>query len=114
MYMKKLSGKRWNKTEDKETRDVVRGCEKRIYHVKNPDSEIFDEAYLILRRQEKGKRMSSREIENEAMRIVSSASGARDIPPKSRDRRQLKAFLAGALLSAVTILALSLVIWLLV
>lgn len=93
---------------------MVRGCEKRIYHVKNPDSEIFDEAYLILRRQEKGKRMSPREIENEAMRIVSSASGMKDITTKKRDSRQLKAFLAGALLSAMSILAISLVIWLLI
>jgi hypothetical protein len=108
-----LYGERWNKTEAKETRDVVRGCEKRIYHVKNPDSEIFDEAYLVLRRQDKGKRMSPRDIENEAKRILSGVTGAGYTPQKSRDRRQLKAFLAGALMSAVIILTLSLVIWLL-
>ena len=111
--MEELSWERWNKTEDKETRDVVRGCEKRIYHVKNPDSEIFDEAYLILRRQDRGKRMSRGDIEKEAMRILSSATSGEVIPREKRDRRQLKAFLAGALLSAVTILALSLLIWLL-
>ena len=92
---------------------MVRGCEKRIYYVKNPDSEIFDEAYLILRRQEKGKRISPRDIEREAMRILSSAEGTGNAPRERRDRRQLKAFLAGALLSALTILAISLVIWLL-
>lgn len=112
--MKRFSGEIWNKTEDKEMRDVVRGCEKRIYHVKNPDSEIFDEAYLVLRRQEKGKRMSPRDIENEAMRILNSAVGGNSSPSKLRDRRLLKAFLAGALLSAITILAISLVIWLLI
>ena len=111
--MKRLSGKRWNKTEAKENENVVRGCEKRIYYVKNPDSEIFDEAYLILRRQERGKRMSPRDIENEAMRILSSATGSERRPSNRRDRRLVKAFLAGALLSAVTILAISLVIWLL-
>ena len=112
MHMKKYYGERWNKTKDKEMRDVVRGCEKRIYHVKNPDSDIFDEAYLILRRQERGKRMSPKDIENEAMRILNSATGSGHVSQGKRDRRQLKAFLAGALMSAVTILVLSLVIWL--
>ena len=28
---------------------AVRGCEKRIYHVKNTESELFDEAYFILK-----------------------------------------------------------------
>ena len=112
--MKRLLWERWNKTEKEETQEVVRGCEKRIYHVKNPDSEIFDEAYLILRRQEKGKSMSPRDIENEAMRILNSAVGGNSSPSKLRDKRLLKAFLAGALLSAITILAISLVIWLLI
>ena len=111
--MRKPLGKLWNKTKGREMQNMVRGCEKRIYHVKNPDSEIFDEAYLILRRQEKVRKLSNREIENEAMRILSSVSGTRGPAKKGPDKRQIKAFLAGALLSAVTILLLSLVIWLL-
>ena len=114
LHMKRLPWGKWNKTEGEENMNVVRGCEKRIYHVKNPDSDIFDEAYFILRRQEKGKRVSPREIENEAMRIVSNASGTRESRPKVKDRRQIRAFLAGALLSAATICILSLIIWWLV
>lgn len=92
---------------------VVRGCEKRIYHVKNTESEIFDEAYLILRREGRGRSATPRELEREAMRIVSgvvtsgSSSGER---PKSREK--LRAFLAGVLASALLIGIVSLVLWL--
>ena len=93
---------------------VVRGCEKRIYYVKNPESEIFDEAYLILRRQERGKCASPKEIEREAMRILKSACA--DLPQKKRgfspSRDSLKAFFAGCAISAALIGVLSLTLWL--
>ncbi len=110
-----MTGGKWNKTDEKETCDVVRGCEKRIYYVKNTDSEIFDEAYLILRRQEKGKHIPPREIELEAMRIVNGASGGRCRGGKGEatDHGNLKAFFAGALLSALIIGAVSLILWIL-
>lgn len=107
------SGERWNKTEVEETCDVVRGCEKRIYYVKNPDSEIFDEAYLILRRQERGRTASPREIELEAMRIVNGASAGHESIPVRNRYEKLKTFLAGAAASALIIGMVSVVIWLL-
>ena len=95
---------------------VVRGCEKRIYYVKNTDSEIFDEAYLILRRQEKGRRIPPRDIELEAMRIVNGASGGKCRKSDGVEGKlgNLKAFFAGAVLSAVTIGIVSLIVWALI
>lgn len=89
---------------------MVRGCEKRIYYVKNPDSEIFDEAYLILKRQGEGRRASPREVELEAARILRSASNSRG----GGDRTRLRAFLCGALVSAAFIGIVSLLITLLI
>lgn len=89
---------------------MVRGCEKRIYHVKNPESELFDEAYLILRRGARTNTATPREIELEALRIL-RGSDKRESTPKKHEN--LKAFLAGAALSAAVIGALSVLLWLL-
>jgi len=90
--------------------DMVRGCEKRIYYVKNPESELFDEAYLVLRRGAKTSSVSAREIELEAMRIVRGSDRPSPVNV-CRKRDGLRAFLAGALLSAVVIGGLSLLLW---
>ena len=48
----------------------MRGCERRIIMLKGTDSEIFDEAYFLLRRDFKNGVQAS-EIVSEAQRIVS-------------------------------------------
>ena len=90
---------------------MVRGCEKRIYYVKNPESELFDEAYLILRRGARTDTATPKEIELEAMRIV---RGSDMHEPPVKKHENLKAFLAGAALSAAVIGVLSLLLWMLV
>ena len=93
---------------------MVRGCEKRIYYVKNPESEIFDEAYLVLRRQNGTRAATPREIELEAMRIVSSATGEKPSDPVTKKSERIRAFLAGAALSATFIGISSLLLWLII
>ncbi|MBQ8523408.1 MAG: hypothetical protein IJ457_02160 [Clostridia bacterium] len=90
---------------------MVRGCEKRIYHVKNPESELFDEAYLILRRGARTSAATPREIELEAMRILRGSDRSQ---PKSTQRKlgSLKSFFLGAALSAALIGGLSILLWL--
>ncbi len=79
---------------------MIRGCEKRIYYVKNTDSELFDEAYLILRRGLSSSCATPRELEREAMRIVrGGAEGGRAEDRRSHGR--LRAFVLGAALSAL-------------
>ena len=49
----------------------MRGCERRIYHVKNADSPCFEEAYLVMRRSGGRKRTGpSRTLAEEAERII--------------------------------------------
>ena len=81
---------------------MVRGCEKRIYYVKNPESELFDEAYLVLKRAQRGTAVSPRELELEAMRIVRGSDRPSDMGRYGK-KEGLRAFFAGALLSAVVI-----------
>ncbi len=47
----------------------MRGCERKIIMLKGTDSEIFDEAYFLLRRDFKGSEGQD-EIVREAQRIV--------------------------------------------
>lgn len=98
--------------EDEWSIIMVRGCEKRIYYVKNPESELFDEAYLILRRGARTSAATPREIELEAMRIVRGSDKPSCRTPYGK-RGNLKAFLAGAILSAFIIGAFSLILWIL-
>ena len=93
---------------------MVRGCERRIFYVKNPGGDIFDEAYFILRRQEKAGTVRSRtatprEIELEAMRIAEGAAGA--MPREGADGDRIRAFIAGAAVSAVGICAVGAAIY---
>lgn len=84
---------------------MVRGCEKRIYYVKNTESEIFDEAYLILRR---GKRQTDAgcDMDAEARRIV---NGMTNRVPEKREKRWLFSFFAGMMFGATLAGALGLV-----
>ena len=91
---------------------MVRGCEKRIYYVKNPESEIFDEAYLVLRRQSSGKAATPREIELEAKRIVMGVAGEKPDGKLILKSEKFRAFLAGAALSAAVIGLSSILLWL--
>ena len=90
---------------------MVRGCEKRIYYVKNPESEMFDEAYLILRRGVKSSTQAPGELELEAMRILRGSDKASYQPVRKR-YENMKAFFAGAAMSGLFIGALGMLLWL--
>ena len=97
---------------DTEDYSVVRGCEKRIYHVKNTESDIFDEAYLVLKRQDKTRTASPRELEREALRIVRGTVIQPPSVEKHKKHENLLAYIAGVLSSAIVIALVSLVLWL--
>ncbi len=77
----------------------MRGCERRIIMLKGTDSEIFDEAYFLLRKDFK-KGEGDTEMLTEAHRIVSLNT------TKRRSHRFFKKetllFAAGTLLGAVS------------
>lgn len=79
----------------------MRGCERKIIMLKGTGSEIFDEAYFLLRRDFKA-RGGSDEIVREAQRIVEhNTTGQRSKPC----RREMLQFSLGMLLGAALCLA---------
>jgi len=78
-------------------RKMIRGCQRRIYYVKNPGGEVFDEAYFVIRKNYTGRGTTltgDAELADEAKKIVAQAMGSDD---KKRARRaRLTAFFAGA------------------
>lgn len=58
-----------------------RGCQKRIYYLKNPGSRYFEEAYLVMKADvtEKSGRAAACDLATEAERIVKEACGGFDI-----------------------------------
>ena len=77
---------------------MIKGCEKRVIQIKSPKSDIFEEAYLILKDCE--KEVPTCDIVREAERLLSeSEAGAR--------RRlafgwgEISFFLAGVFLAAL-------------
>ena len=48
---------------------MVKGCQRKIYYLKNTGSKYFEEAYLVLKREENGKAQASQtELSREAER----------------------------------------------
>ena len=53
---------------------MVKGCQRKIYYLKNTGSKYFEEAYLVLKREENGKAQASQtELSREAERIIKEA-----------------------------------------
>ena len=51
---------------------VLKGCEKRVVHVKSPENPLFEEAYFFLKNQ-KSAALSSTDLWREAEKIVNQS-----------------------------------------
>ena len=51
---------------------MLRGYQRRVIFLKNTDSELFEEAYFLLRDREHSQRVEKRELIEEAIRIIDS------------------------------------------
>ena len=96
----------------------MRGCERRIYHVKNAQSPCFEEAYLVLRRAgsipDRGS--ASRTLAEEAERIIRESSARYLRERKSAPIHRLSppiAFALGAGASSLLITTAALLVGLL-
>lgn len=92
---------------------MVRGCQKRIYYVKDPRSALFAEAYFVLKTGE-GPTPGEGELAAEAQRIVadfdrSSCFSARK-PHHTGAGQKLGAFVIGAASSSAIIGGIALVL----
>ena len=90
---------------------MIRGCERRIYHVKNPESDIFDEAYFVLRRgYEPSSAVGRRAALDEEVRRLVSGEGLPEPDLRPRLPGRIAAFVAGAAVSAVVVTLVLLVL----
>lgn len=76
---------------------MIRGCQRRIYYVKNPGGDVFDEAYFVIKKNYAGRGTTltaEAELADEAKKIVAQATGSEE---KRKGRKEkLIAFIAGA------------------
>ncbi|MBR3639274.1 MAG: hypothetical protein IKN50_01575 [Clostridia bacterium] len=90
---------------------MIRGCQRRIYYVKNPGGDVFDEAYFVIRKDYAGRGTTltgDDEIAREAKKIVEQATG--DGAVKRGTRGKLTAFLAGAAAALAVFAAVLLIV----
>ena len=88
---------------------MIRGCQRRIYYVKNPGGDVFDEAYFVIRKDYTGRGTTltgDPELADEAGRIVAQA--AENGEKKKNRKERITAFVAGAAVAVLLfIIALS-------
>lgn len=92
---------------------MLRGCQKRVYHVKSVGGKYFDEAYFILKKDapEVTGRTYSADLAEEADRIIREAVTSYGIPRKSPLRMgKAAAFALGAASSSALIGTVALII----
>lgn len=91
---------------------MLRGCQKRIYYMKNPGSRYFEEAYLVLKKDIPESRTNtvSPDLASEADRIVRDACDYFSPTPKHNYIGRAAAFALGAASSSALIGTVALII----
>lgn len=94
---------------------MTRGCEKRIIHIKDTDSALFEEAYFVLRSGVTKRRQvhSEDQMIKEANRLIKdSLSFAYPSKSAKKSRSFIKAFIIGAAFSGVLSVVIGLTLFL--
>lgn len=52
---------------------MLKGCEKRVVHVKNPENSLFEEAYFFLKQEHCAELFPPTELWREAEKIVNNS-----------------------------------------
>ncbi len=80
---------------------MIKGCQKKIIHLKNTESPYFEEAYFILRDDDSAK-VSENDMIKEALRIAESTCA---FPKKTKEKKiPSRAFLITVTLSVIALL----------
>lgn len=90
---------------------MTKGCQKRIYYMKNPGGKYFEEAYLILKKDVGDRNgYAAPDLATEAERIVSGACDY--FAPRKKDHLigRAGAFALGAASSSALIGAVALIV----
>lgn len=83
---------------------MVKGCQRRVLHLKNPEGGLFEEAFFFLRAPDVTERGGGHDMVAEANRILLGCQG--DEPAPKRRPRGATLFLLGVLTGAVLTAAL--------
>ena len=78
---------------------MIKGCQKRVIQIKSPNSEIFEEAYLILKESE--EEPSESDIVKEAERLLAESDAQGKERVRFFHKEECLFFLAGLFLSSV-------------
>ncbi len=81
---------------------MVKGCQRRVLHLKNPESGLFEEAFFFLKSPSPAGDGGAREMVAEANRIL---LGCRASDALRKPRGRLSAFLLGVLSGAAVAVA---------
>ncbi len=87
---------------------MIKGCERRMIKIENPESELFEYAYFILRQNApSAKKCKKEELLREAVRITDGKLTENSRRKKNKDvALRLMFFAFGAILSAAVSLAI--------
>ena len=90
---------------------MVKGCQRRVLHLKNPESGLFEEAFFFLREQTLAEPGDAREMVAEANRIL---LGCRESEtgrlPRSRRLAFFIGTLTGALIATASLFIIGLIV----
>ena len=93
---------------------MVKGCERRVVHLKNTDSALFEEAFFLLKDEKNEKPPSQAAMVREANRIIEeniTRKGVHEEPAPLMLSQRLAAFfflLGGLLGSGIVLLVMTL------
>lgn len=79
----------------------MRGCQKRVIYLKNTGSDVFDEAYFVLKSDTGIGRKTEGDIIREANRIIDENIGIKKRINLKRFILPIASFIFGAIISAV-------------
>ncbi len=77
----------------------MKACEKKVWHLRHPESGIFDEVYFVLREDAEGCAAPGDMIA-EAERIIRKETAEKVLPKKKKKKGMILSFLVGAAVSA--------------
>ena len=87
---------------------MIKGCHKRIIFLKSTGSELFEEAYFIMK--PRATEMKESDVVSEATKIVNSFEERRSFQAKKRGKgRWLIPFLSGTILGSLLVLFILLI-----
>ena len=94
---------------------MIKGCQKKIVFLKNTGSKLFDEAYFIIRDSINLDGISDGDMIDEANRIIDECIGENEKKTGVRSivfrfvKRSALPFLAGVLVSVLTVVLFNLI-----